>query len=175
MSFDTPSATAFSPPAIVMLVDRRGGASPHPRPRPPKVAGSSSIDKGSAPVGAATKAESLSSELSSRIRLLRIEAYSENIPFSESSLSDFAAFFRENSPRKRPAVFLTDSGNIRALWRTGEEQIGLQFLGNREIQFVIFSVRPRSKSSMDRLAGNIGQDAVMSFARAAGVEHLFSA
>jgi hypothetical protein len=36
----------------------------------------------------------------------------------------------------------------------------------REVQFVIFSARPKSKSVISRLAGNIGQDEVMGFARA---------
>jgi hypothetical protein len=174
MILDAPSATAFSPLAIIEPADRRGGTSPPPRSRLQRGSGSSSIDERPGML-IERNAASLSYEIASRIRLLRIEAYSEGIPFLKSSLTDFEAFFRENSPRRRPAIFLTDSGNIRALWKAGEEQIALQFLGNREIQFVIFSLRHRSKSSMNRLAGNISQDAVMNFARAAGIEDLLSA
>ena len=171
MILDVPSATAFSPPpAIIEPANRRSGASA-PRVRSPETR-SSSIDGPTAGLG---EAASPSAEIAARVRLLRIESYSEGIPFSETSLSDFLAFQRENSPRKRPALFVTDHGNIRAVWRTGEEQIGLQFLGNREVQFVIFSARARSKSSINRFAGNIGQDDVMGFARTAGIQHLFSA
>jgi hypothetical protein len=176
---DVDSASAFSPPpAIFEPADRRGGASPFPRPRHirPRVTGdaspSSTNTKDIQEATAFKSPAALSSEISARIRLLRIESFLESVPFSESSLTDFEAFYRENSPRKKPAIFLTDTGNIRALWKVGEEQIGLQFLGNREIQFVIFSTRANSKA-MNRLAGNIGQGAIMGFARAASVDRLF--
>jgi hypothetical protein len=174
MILDAPSAAAFSPPpAIIEQAHRQAGASaPRARSRLEAETRSSSNDT---PTVVLSEAASPSAEIAARVRLLRIESYSEGFPFSEASLTDFLAFQRENSPRKRPAIFVNDHGNIRAVWRTGEEQIGLQFLGNREVQFVVFSTRPRSKSSINRFAGNIGQDDVMGFARAAGIQHLFCA
>ena len=96
---------------------------------------------------------SSSSELSIRLSFLRLEAEIEGINFSDSSLSDFLTFLRNIRPRLRPAMFLNDNGNLRAVWRTDQrEQVGLEFLGDGNLQFVIFK-RRNGTLPMARISG----------------------
>ena len=77
-------------------------------------------------------------DLTRRIQSLMIEAELDGVPFSLASLADFLNFITEMQPRSRPALFLNDNGNLRALWRNDAcGQIGIQFLGGGEIQCVI--------------------------------------
>lgn len=47
-----------------------------------------------------------------------------------------------NKGYKRPFITLLDNGNIRILWKNQEgEQIGLQFLGGKQVQYVLFALR----------------------------------
>lgn len=173
MNVDLPSATAFSPPSAIFEPAGRRGAASGPRPRPQPQDRSSSVDYSSS-LTDLSKAASICLEVEARLRELRIDSYSEGIQISERSLGDFRAFQRENSSLRRPAIFVTGTGNIRAVWKSGEEQISLQFFGGREAQFVIFAAR-RNSASINRLSGNIGLESAMSFARSAGIEHLFTA
>jgi len=95
----------------------------------------------------------IKTEIESRLRELRADAESNGEPFSDASLSDLRAFLDSLPLATRPAIFLLDSGNLRALWKNdAKEQVGLQFLGNGEVQFVIFSQR-QNPPFMAREAG----------------------
>jgi hypothetical protein len=111
-------------------------------------------------------------ELSRRVQFLRIEAEIDRVPFSDASFSDLQAFIREMRPRVRPSLFLNDNGNLRALWKNDtREQIGLQFLGEGNIQFVIFKRRPGTLR-MARLAGIDTKEKTLAHIRASGAEGL---
>jgi hypothetical protein len=78
-----------------------------------------------------------------RLQELRYDAASSGAPVSESSVQDFRYLLQKAQPARRPSIFLLDNGNIRALWlNEKKEQVGLQFLGEGEVQFVIFVQRP---------------------------------
>jgi len=92
-------------------------------------------------------------EIESRLRELRTDAENSGEPFSDASLDDLWAFIDSFPNATRPAIFLLDNGNLRALWKNeAKEQVGLQFLGNGAVQFVIFSQRLNSPD-MVRKAG----------------------
>lgn len=92
-------------------------------------------------------------EIEARLRELRGEAESNGERFSDASVHDLRAFLEALPLAKRPAIFLLDNGNLRALWKNeAKEQVGLQFLGKNEVQFVIFSQRENS-GVMTREAG----------------------
>lgn len=92
-------------------------------------------------------------DVSKRVQALKIEAQLDGVPFSLASHEDFFSFLKETQPRSRPALFLNDNGNLRALWRNNaREQVGLQFLGGGNVQFVIFKQRPGA-DAMTRVAG----------------------
>ena len=64
---------------------------------------------------------------------------------NESSKEDFR-WFVESMPMARKAeLVLMDNGNLRAVWQADDEtHIGLQFLGDRRGEYVIFKRRPGS-------------------------------
>jgi hypothetical protein len=111
-------------------------------------------------------------EISKRLQFLKIEAEIDRIPFSEASFADFQAFMRETGIRSRPSLFLNDNGNLRALWKNDRrEQIGLQFLGEGNIQFVIFGQR-RGTLAMARVAGIDAKDKILGHIKASGAKGL---
>ena len=88
-----------------------------------------------------------------RLRELHVDALRNADPFSESSLADLRSFLSLTPLTERPSIFLLDDGNLRAVWRNAaKEQVGLQFLGNGVVQFVIF-VQRRNPPIMSRTAG----------------------
>lgn len=116
--------------------------------------------------------EQMAAELSDRIQLLRAEADNDHIAFSEASLTDFQAFMQETGPHVRPYLFLNDNGNLRALWKNSRrEQIGLQFLGEGNIQFVIFKQR-EGTLGMARVAGVDAKNRILGHVRASDAEGL---
>jgi hypothetical protein len=91
--------------------------------------------------------------LEERVRELQVDALRNAEPFSESSLADLRSFVSLTALTERPSIFLLDDGNLRAVWRNAaKEQVGLQFLGNGVVQFVIFVQRQRPPI-MSRTAG----------------------
>jgi hypothetical protein len=77
-----------------------------------------------------------------RFAELKDLAVSEQIFISPQSESDFRSFLKIASATQLPALFLLENGNVRAVWKGAkDEQIGLQFLGGRQVQFVLFSRR----------------------------------
>jgi hypothetical protein len=111
-------------------------------------------------------------DIDSRIQALRIEAEIDQIPFSKASYAEFRDFIRQVPARTRPAIFLRDNGNLRALWKNDDqEQIGLQFLGGGDVQYVILKRRPGG-----RLMSHYGVDSragLMAVIRAAEATALF--
>lgn len=88
-----------------------------------------------------------------RIMELREAGEEEGIEVNESSERDFWAFIRVLPAIREGALFLMENGNFRVIWKGPDEShLGLQFLGNREIQYVIFKRRKRARK-VSRVAG----------------------
>ena len=88
-----------------------------------------------------------------RIEELRGYGAAEGIAINQDSENDFKAFANAMPTARKASLVLTDSGNLRAVWKDGAgSQLGLQFLGNRQVQYVIFSRRSNA-SSVSRVAG----------------------
>jgi hypothetical protein len=88
-----------------------------------------------------------------RLRELHLDALRDAEPFSESSLADLRSFLTTLQLTERPSIFLLDNGNLRLLWRNdAKEQVGLQFLGDGVVQFVMFAQR-HNPPIMSRIAG----------------------
>ena len=111
-------------------------------------------------------------KLAFRLAELQADAEEEGIAISEGSQRDLLRFLGTHLDWRRPSLFLLDSGNFRALWRSGREQIALQFLGNQMIQYVIFRECP---GAPDDLASSHGHDSfhgIEQLIPAFGVERL---
>ena len=95
-----------------------------------------------------------------RIEILKRQAALEGYSLNRASEMAFATFFGKNPFLRLGLLFLIENGNLRAVWK-GEDgaHIGLQFLGNGSIQYVIFKQREPS-SPMSRVCGRDTVDGV---------------
>ena len=78
----------------------------------------------------------------SRIEVLKEQAALDGYSLNPTSSDAFVEFL-ENNPRiRRGRLVLMENGNLRAVWKGEKEaHIGLQFINNRSIQYVIFTRR----------------------------------
>jgi hypothetical protein len=95
-----------------------------------------------------------------RIAELTTDAAFDGITLNKASECDFWAFFRTLDFFRKGKLYILDNGNLRAVWKskTGDH-IGIQFLGNGTVQFVMFKQRNRA-SSVSRVAGRDTIDGV---------------
>ncbi len=84
----------------------------------------------------------MSKEIESRIEDLKALAGDEGIEASDDSERDLRSFLHSLDFTRRPYLVLLDNGNFRAVWKNDDrEQIGLQFQGRGQVQFVLFALR----------------------------------
>lgn len=87
-----------------------------------------------------------------RIEALKSDAAQDGFSLNKASERDFWSFIKSSPFVRKGRLVLMDNGNLRAAWKDEEgNHIGLQFLGNRSIQYVIFRHRPARRVS--RVAG----------------------
>ncbi len=88
-----------------------------------------------------------------RMKLLREEARHDGHALNLASEVDFRQFI-QSAPRVRKGnLVLMDNGNLRAIWKDGQgARLGLQFLGGRMIQYVIFKRRTQGQQ-ISRVTG----------------------
>ena len=93
------------------------------------------------------------SQMESRIAFLKSEARDEGAFCNEVSESDLRRFVKAHASLGRPSLYLVDNGNLRAVCKNaGGLHLGLQFLGDGQVQFVIFAKR-RDATELVRSAG----------------------
>ncbi len=82
---------------------------------------------------------------------------------SEASEMDFRRFVFACPNLRKGSLILTDSGNIRAIWKGSKgSRLGLQFLGDGMMQYVMFNQRENEKevsraSGRDAIQGVLWQ------------------
>jgi len=102
---------------------------------------------------------------------LRELAHEEGLPFSEESAEQAIAFVTQLRDYHRPSAFLIGNGNVRLLWASSHgEQIGLQFLGKFEVQYLLMA---RRESRLATVMGADQIDSIMRYIQAAGLAQLF--
>jgi hypothetical protein len=110
-----------------------------------------------------------------RMEEIRSLALEESIEISPLSEADLMRFLGSVTAKERPKLFLLENGNIRAVWKGLEnEQIGLQFLGNRQVQYVIFSHRLNPSEAVQSY-GRDTTEGVLGQIRALGLSRLIFA
>lgn len=110
-----------------------------------------------------------------RIEALRSDAALDGLAVNESSEKDFWSFVKSLPSARQAEVVLVDNGNLRAIW-DGEDgsHIGLQFLGDCTLQYVLF--RPRNGTRrISRVAGRDTFDGVQQQVRTFELEPLLRA
>lgn len=73
-----------------------------------------------------------------RIDTLIGYAEEDEIVVSDDSLNDFNAFVSDVIPTDKAMLALTDDGNFRAHWKSGQSRLALEFVGKNKVHFVVF-------------------------------------
>ena len=101
-----------------------------------------------------------------RIEALRSEAVLDGLVMNEASEEDFWSFVGAVSFAQRAGLVLMDNGNLRAVWKgDSESHVGLQFLGGRLAEYVIFKRRQAART-VSRVAGRDTLDGIRKQIRA---------
>lgn len=171
---ETASTLTLPPLCVYEPAGRRGMGSDR-RPRPLRINESATTLGAKPGIDLRIDDVALEAELWKRMRFLMSEAHADGEPFSAASSHDFLTMLGTLHPQRKPALFRNAKGNLRTIWRNDAfEQIALEFLGNGNIQFVIFK-RAEDGKAMSRVAGIAGREAVLKHIRAAGAQSLLAA
>ena len=96
-----------------------------------------------------------------RINVLKEQAEVEGYSLNEASGTAFWNFLKKNPFMRRGRLVLLENGNLRAVWSGGNDaHIGLQFLNERLIQYVIFA-RRGPDAPVSRVTGRDTMDGIM--------------
>ena len=99
-------------------------------------------------------------DYSRRIEVLRSDAEDDDFVLNEASKKDFWQYIRSRPFAQKAGLALVDNRNLRAVWKGDDEShLGIQFLGNQWVEYVIFNRRP-STSDVARVAGRDTLDGV---------------
>jgi hypothetical protein len=106
-----------------------------------------------------------------RINELREIASDDEIPFRENSAEQAIDWIRELAPTVKPSIFLVNNGNIRLVWHRGKEQLGIQFLGDGNAQFVYLGLDDQHErvfgsiraAELRRLVGGLDLSSMLGF------------
>ena len=92
-------------------------------------------------------------DYSRRIEVLHSDAEDDGFVLNEASERDFWQYVRAAPFAQKAGLVLVDNGNLRAVWKDDDENLlGIQFLGNQGVEYVIFKRRP-STVDVVRVAG----------------------
>jgi hypothetical protein len=92
-----------------------------------------------------------------RIRELeKILKEEDGSSLSQNSVDEFYTFMELAGATRRPRIFVPGNGNLQAVWKDDEtNQVGVHFLGNGEVHFVLSHSYPEGPSmssiGVDRL------------------------
>jgi hypothetical protein len=82
-------------------------------------------------------------DYSLRIEVLRSDAEDDGFVLNEASERDFWHYIRSVPFAQKAGLVLVDNGDLRAVWKGDDEShLGIQFLGNQWVEYVIFKRRP---------------------------------
>ena len=88
-----------------------------------------------------------------RIETLQGDAETDGFAVNKASEADFLSFIKSIPSARKAELVLMDNGNFRAVWKDKNgDHLGVQFLGERMAEYVIFKQRP-SAGSVSRVAG----------------------
>ena len=99
-------------------------------------------------------------DYSRRIEVLRSDAEDDGFVLNKASEKDFWQYIRSAPFAQKAGLVLVDNGNLRAVWKGDDEShLGIQFLGNQWVEYVIFKRRP-SAIDIARVAGRDTLDGI---------------
>ena len=101
------------------------------------------------------------SAYASRIEVLKGQAELDGYSLNLASEEAFSEFHQKNPLIRRGRLVLMENGNLRAVWK-GENgaHIGLQFINNLSVQYVIFT-RREPQLPVSRVSGRDTMDGII--------------
>lgn len=106
-----------------------------------------------------------------RMKLLQEEARHDGYTLNFASEIDFRQFIESAPNMRRGNLVLMDNGNLRAIWKDERgTHLGLQFLGGRMVQYVIFKQREQGP----RISRVTGRDTLEGIEQQIGAFELHS-
>lgn len=107
-----------------------------------------------------------------RIEHLRLILDEEDRTIHRDSEHDFWDFVHRHPFAQSGQIVITDEGHIRLVWKGDDEaHIGIRFLGNRRVRYVIFVHRPGERE-LSESSGEDSFDGLVKQARAYGLQAL---
>ena len=95
-----------------------------------------------------------------RIEILKEQASLDGYPLNPASKEAFLEFLKKPPFIRRGRLVLMENGNLRAVWKgENEAHIGLQFINNRSVQYVIFT-RREPRFPVSRVSGRDTLDGI---------------
>ena len=96
-----------------------------------------------------------------RIQDLKEIGLDDGISLNPDSISACLKFFFANPFLKLAGLIVKENGNLRAIWEgENEVHVGLQFLGDQSLQYVIFKQRT-PEAPVSRVSGRDTMDGIM--------------
>ncbi len=117
----------------------------------------------------------MNEKLKSRIEELKGYAELDGFTINIDSERDFWSFVMSIPASQKASLVLLDNGNLRAIWKdSAKNHVGIQFLGNGKVQYVIFKRRPGA-ADVSRVADIETLEGVKAKIRAFDLESLVNA
>ncbi len=92
---------------------------------------------------------------SDRIDYLRDCAQADGYDLNLASSDDFWSFIKSVSHFRKGNLVLLENGNLSAKWKDDQgNQLGLQFLGSKRLEYVIFKRDPISQQTSSTYGGD---------------------
>ena len=113
--------------------------------------------------------QSILEDYANRMGRLHLVVEEEGRAVSRDSERDFWEFVHRHPFAQAGQLVVTDEGFVRLVWKRGdEEHIGIRFLGNRMVRYVIFNRRPGERG-LSEFSGDDTADGVVRQAHACGL------
>ena len=100
-----------------------------------------------------TDEEDIRHDYKERIEYLGRVGLDEDIQIDNDSEKEFLAFVSSTATNRRAMLVLLDEGHLRAVWKSDDDQIGLEFLGGGTVNYDVFKERSYGSCSITDAEG----------------------
>jgi hypothetical protein len=85
---------------------------------------------------------------------ISIQEQPESCAMSSNSIKGFMKFLELHKNIRYPNLTLTPNGEIYAQWKRGRSLLGIQFLSDLDVKFVVFTPNPQHPEKTNRVSGS---------------------
>ena len=103
-----------------------------------------------------------------RIDTLLGYASEEGIGARDGSKKDFNLFVDTTIPTDKAMLIIMDNGNLRATWKEDRKRLSLEFIGDRQVHYVVFIPAGADDQPLER-SGECSFDEIRAFTKLWGL------